>query len=157
MSEDVEFRLLEIDDLDEILELERLLFGADAWPRSSFEGELFQPQTREYLVGVAGGRIVAYGGIMCVPPVADIQTIGVVPEWQGRGLGRRLLELLLEACVRRGAEDVLLEVRSDNPRAQELYERRGFERIHVRRRYYRDGADALIMKLDLTPTESETA
>jgi ribosomal-protein-alanine N-acetyltransferase len=46
--------------------------------------------------------------------------------------------------------EVLLEVRADNPRAQALYVRFGFEQIHVRRRYYRDGTDALIMRLTLT-------
>jgi ribosomal-protein-alanine N-acetyltransferase len=44
---------------------------------------------------------------------------------------------------------VLLEVRADNPRAQQLYRRFGFEQIHVRRKYYRDGVDALIMRLEL--------
>ncbi|HKS02457.1 MAG TPA: hypothetical protein VJS86_12345, partial [Arthrobacter sp.] len=37
----------------------------------------------------------------------------------------------------------------DNPRAQQLYVRFGFEQIHVRKRYYRDGVDALIMRLQL--------
>jgi ribosomal-protein-alanine N-acetyltransferase len=50
---------------------------------------------------------------------------------------------------RRHAQDVLLEVRADNPRAQQLYRRFGFEQIHVRPRYYRDGVDALIMRLQL--------
>ena len=44
---------------------------------------------------------------------------------------------------------MLLEVRADNPRAQQLYRRFGFEQIHVRPRYYRDGVDALIMRLQL--------
>ena len=54
---------------------------------------------------------------------------------------------------------MLLEVRADNPRAQQLYRRFGFEQIHVRPRYYRDGADAHIMRLRLGTTpaaETET-
>ena len=56
---------------------------------------------------------------------------------------------------------MLLEVRADNPRAQQLYRRYGFEQIHVRPRYYRDGVDALIMRLRLgtgsntTPREAD--
>jgi ribosomal-protein-alanine N-acetyltransferase len=50
---------------------------------------------------------------------------------------------------------VLLEVRADNPRAQALYRRFGFVHIHTRRRYYRDGVDALIMQLPLTRTGEE--
>jgi ribosomal-protein-alanine N-acetyltransferase len=44
-------------------------------------------------------------------------------------------------------------VRADNPRAQRLYLRFGFEQIHVRPRYYRDGVDALIMRLQLIGDE----
>ena len=51
---------------------------------------------------------------------------------------------------------MLLEVRADNPRAQQLYHRYGFEQIHVRRRYYRDGVDALIMRLRLGTPEPGT-
>jgi ribosomal-protein-alanine N-acetyltransferase len=59
-----------------------------------------------------------------------------------------LTDLIAEGR-RRGAADILLEVRADNPRAQQLYIRFGFEQIHVRKRYYRDGVDALIMRLQL--------
>ncbi|GAA1351028.1 ribosomal protein S18-alanine N-acetyltransferase [Falsarthrobacter nasiphocae] len=146
------WRHLRTDDLDEIMGLEDQLFGADAWPRDGFEAELLQPETREYVAAEAGGRIIAYGGIMCVPPIADIQTIGVAREAQGRGLGRALLRRLVEASRARGAEDILLEVREDNAPARALYESEGFSQIHVRKRYYRDGCDALIMQLKLTPT-----
>jgi ribosomal-protein-alanine N-acetyltransferase len=72
-----------------------------------------------------------------------------VPEREGQGIGTQLLTLLIEEAGRRKAKDVLLEVRADNPRAQRLYRWFGFEQIHVRPRYYRDGADALIMRLEL--------
>jgi ribosomal-protein-alanine N-acetyltransferase len=86
---------------------------------------------------------------MCIEPIADVQTIAVVPEYVGWGIGSALLPELINEGRRRGAADVLLEVRADNPRAQQLYRRFGFEQIHVRRKYYRDGVDALIMRLQL--------
>ena len=43
---------------------------------------------------------------------------------------------------------------ADNPRAQQLYLRFGFEQIHIRPRYYRDGVDALIMRLQLAGDET---
>ena len=92
---------------------------------------------------------MGYAGLMCIEPIADVQTIAVVPEFEGRGIGSALLTRLIGRSRRRGAQDVLLEVREDNPRAQQLYVRFGFEQIHVRRRYYRDGVDALIMRLQL--------
>ena len=88
---------------------------------------------------------------MCVAPVGDIQTIGVLPEFEGRGIARAMMAELIAEAARRGAKEVMLEVSSANPRAQELYRRYGFEHIHTRRRYYRDGSDGLIMRLTLRP------
>jgi [ribosomal protein S18]-alanine N-acetyltransferase len=147
----VAFRDMTLEDVAAIHALEQRLFPADAWPLEMFLAELSQPETRRYMVAESGGEIVGYAGLMCIEPIADVQTIAVVPEFEGRGIGSTLLTRLIDEARRRGAADVLLEVREDNPRAQQLYVRFGFEQIHVRRKYYRDGVDALIMRLQLVP------
>lgn len=136
-------------DVPAVDALERRLFPVDAWPLHMFYDELAQPETRRYLVAEVDGLIVGYAGLMCIEPIADVQTIAVVPEFEGRGIGSALLTFLVDESRRRKAADLLLEVRADNPRAQQLYLRFGFEQIHVRPRYYRDGTDALIMRLAL--------
>ncbi|MDQ0820033.1 ribosomal-protein-alanine N-acetyltransferase [Arthrobacter sp. V4I6] len=138
-------------DIPAVHDLERRLFPVDAWPLQMFLDELAQAETRRYLVAESAGGIVGYAGLMCIEPIADVQTIAVVPEQEGKGIGSALLGELIRESRRRHAEDVLLEVRADNPRAQQLYLRFGFEQIHVRPRYYRDGVDALIMRLRLEP------
>ena len=143
-------------DIPAVHELELRLFPVDAWPLQMFAAELAQAQTRRYLVAERAGRIVGYAGLMCIQPIADVQTIAVVPEQEGRGIGSALLTELIRESRLRHAEDVLLEVRADNPRAQQLYRRYGFEQIHVRPRYYRDGVDALIMRLRLGTADSTT-
>jgi [ribosomal protein S18]-alanine N-acetyltransferase len=140
-------------DIAAVHALERRLFPVDAWPLQMFIDELAQAETRRYLVAEAAGAIVGYAGLMYIEPIADVQTIAVVPEQEGRGIGSALLTELLRESRRRHAADVLLEVRADNPRAQQLYRRFGFEQIHVRPRYYRDGVDALIMRLQLHAAE----
>lgn len=144
-------------DIDFITALDAQLFGVDCWPRHMFVDELAQPETRRYVIAeVPSSRpdgspqIVGYAGLMCVAPIGDIQTIGVLPEFEGRGFARAMMAELIGEAVRRGATDIMLEVSSVNPRAQELYRRLGFEHIHTRRRYYRDGSDGLIMRLSLT-------
>jgi ribosomal-protein-alanine N-acetyltransferase len=136
-------------DIPAVHELEVRLLPVDAWPLQMFVDELAQPETRRYLIAEAPDGIVGYAGLMCIEPIADVQTIAVVPEYEGRGIGSALLTELISEGRRRGAADVLLEVRADNPRAQQLYRRFGFEQIHVRRKYYRDGVDALIMRLEI--------
>ncbi|OMH23101.1 ribosomal-protein-alanine N-acetyltransferase [Tersicoccus phoenicis] len=150
LGETVTLRAMTAADLDTVHALEQRLFPADAWPAQMFRDELARTDTRRYLVAEIfsprGARIVGYAGLMCVLPLADVQTIAVEPAHEGRGIGSALLTALIDEAVRRGADDVLLEVRRDNPRAQALYLRFGFEQIHVRPRYYRDGVDALIMR-----------
>jgi ribosomal-protein-alanine N-acetyltransferase len=141
------------DDVIAVSVLEQRLFPVDAWPLHMFYDELAQPDTRWYLVAEGSEGIVGYAGLMCIEPIADVQTIAVVPEYEGRGIGTTLLTRLIEEARRRHAADLLLEVRADNPRAQQLYRRFGFEQIHVRPRYYRDGVDALIMRLQLTGSQ----
>ncbi|RJN32225.1 ribosomal protein S18-alanine N-acetyltransferase [Nesterenkonia natronophila] len=141
-------------DVPQASQLERRLFPHDAWPERFFYDELAQAEpsvephraTRAYWVAEKGDRLLGYAGMMCVLPLADVQTLAVAPEAQGRGLGSHLLDLIEQEARRRGAEDLLLEVRQDNPRAQKLYLRSGFEQIHLRREYYPDGGDALIMR-----------
>ena len=142
-------REMTLDDVPTVSAMEQRLFPLDGWPPGMFIDELSQTDTRRYLVAVAASRVVGYAGLMCIEPVADVQTITVDPDFEGRGIGSALLtELTREAAVRR-AKEVLLEVRADNPRAQQLYLRFGFEQIHIRRRYYRDGVDAFVMRLQL--------
>ncbi|GAA1792873.1 ribosomal protein S18-alanine N-acetyltransferase [Pseudarthrobacter sulfonivorans] len=150
-ADGVVFRDMALEDVPAVNALEQRLFPADAWPVEMFLAELSQPETRRYTVAESGGEIVGYAGLMCIEPIADVQTIAVVPEFEGRGIGSALLTRLIDEARRRRAADVLLEVREDNPRAQQLYVRFGFEQIHVRRKYYRDGVDALIMRLQLVP------
>lgn len=149
LPESVTLRTMTEADVVPVSVLEDRLFPVDAWPVQMFRDELAQPTTRRYLVAEDEGRIVGYAGLMYIAPIADVQTLAVLPEYEGRGIGSGLLTELISEARRRGAQNVLLEVRADNPRAQQLYERFGFVQIHVRPRYYRDGADALIMKLGL--------
>ena len=166
-------------DIAPVLELENRLFPQDAWPESFFYDELSHAEpsapperaTRRYWVieergseqdgpaqdGPAQNRLLAYAGMMCVLPIADVQTIAVAPEAQGRGLGTRLLRTIITAAREQRAEQVLLEVRADNPGAQALYRREGFEHIHTRPRYYPDGEDALIMQKPLTDLDTPSS
>jgi len=130
--------------------IERDLFGDEEWSPGMFWSELAQADTRWYRVALEGDDVVGYAGL-CVygPDDAWVQNIAVRRDRQGSGLGRRLLDELLAEAVRRGARQVLLEVRADNDTAQRLYARRGFEAVGLRRGYYQpSGADAVVMRWD---------
>lgn len=137
-------------DADRCAELESLLFpGDDPWPERAFHAELDGGHTH-YVAARADGTVVGYAGIARLgrtPPYEyDIHTIGVDPQYQGQGIGRRMLEQLLEVA---GDGVIFLEVRTDNEPAIALYESVGFTRVGLRKRYYRiSGADAYTMRRD---------
>lgn len=146
--EGLRLRDADLDDLDAIMALEAATFPSDAWSREMMAAELAAPHTR-YLVAQVGDAIVGYGGLSA--PVgatqADIQTIAVDAAHRSRGIGALLVGRLLDEARVRRVDDVLLEVRADNPAAQRLYERHGFAPIAVRPRYYQpDDVDAIVMR-----------
>lgn len=149
-AQGIRTRLMTTSDLDAVCDLENQLFSADAWPRQAFTMEL-RDRNRYYLVAVSTvdqqETVVGYAGLLCLPPVGDVQTIAVRADHEGRGVGSTLLAELLAEAWRGGATEAMLEVREDNLRAQALYRRFGFEHIHTRPRYYRDGVAAWVMQL----------
>ncbi|GAA2249223.1 ribosomal protein S18-alanine N-acetyltransferase [Streptomyces amakusaensis] len=139
-------------DLEPVLDLEHTLFPEDAWSAGMFWSELAHARgpraTRRYAVAESDGKIVGYGGLAAAGGLGDVQTIAVAREQWGTGLGARLLTDLLRHATAFECDEVLLEVRVDNIRAQKLYERFGFEPIGFRRGYYQPGnVDALVMRL----------
>lgn len=139
------------DDLAAIMELERAAFPTDAWSEAMMAAELVSPHGR-YLVDAEAGRVLGYGGVRAIAGAADadIQTIAFAPHARGKGRGRALLRALLATARERGARDVFLDVRADNPSATALYVSEGFAEIGRRPRYYQpDDVDAVVMKLDL--------
>jgi len=148
------------DDLGAIMAIEERSFPTDAWSAESMAAELASPHGR-YLVDEHDGLVVGYGGVRALhgSADADIQTIALLAEHRGRGRGRTLLRALLSAAAERGAREVFLEVRADNPTAEGLYRAEGFEEIGRRPRYYQpDDVDAIVMRLELRrhPASRET-
>ncbi|MEU0568407.1 ribosomal protein S18-alanine N-acetyltransferase [Nonomuraea sp. NPDC005983] len=137
-------------DLPMVMAIERTTFPLDAWSEGMMRGELAdQPRSRHYVVALVDGVIVGYAGLAAAADQADVQTIAVLEAHQGSGIGGAMLTELLAEARRRGAREMFLEVRSDNPRARGVYEHFGFTEIGLRRRYYDDGTDAIMMRRNL--------
>lgn len=149
-------------DIAPVLRLEHELFPEDAWSAGMFWSELADSRhpgaTRWYTVAEAeDGAVVGYAGLMAVAGSGDVQTIAVAQPYWGTGLGARLLTLLIAQADAAGCEELLLEVRVDNLRAQRLYQRFGFQPIGIRPKYYQpSGVDALMMRLDHPAVDDPT-
>lgn len=134
--------LLDPADIPALVDLEEILFPGDApWSWEMFASEL--EVGNHYVVHRdSDGVIDGYAGLAIIGDEAEVHTIGVRPDAQGAGLGRKLLRQLMSAA---GDRRLLLEVRTDNAAAIALYASEGFSTLGVRRRYYHSGADAYTM------------
>ncbi len=129
--------------VEQVLPIEEKLFQPEPWTAHHFWSELGQTDTRHYVVAVEDDEVVGYAGLCVYPDECFVQTVGVAPGQQGKGIGALLLQDLLAHAPR--GRPVLLEVRADNASAQRLYERHGFRRTGLRRGYYPGGVDAVVM------------
>lgn len=143
-------------DLPRCAELERMLFpGEDPWSLAVFASEL-RAGHRYFGAYTPNGRLIGYAGLSVAGRAPDLETsvhtIGVDPGWQGKGVGSALLRTLLAIADGLHAP-VFLEVRTDNEPAIRMYERYGFVRLGLRKRYYQPAnADAYTMGRPPTAT-----
>lgn len=129
--------------LSQIAELEALCFS-EPWSEKSLE--LLLGESATGFVCVSEERVLAYGGMLIAPDEGQITNVAVHPDARREGLGRSVVDALIEEARARGLEQVSLEVRVSNLAAIALYERAGFTVEGKRKNFYRRPTeDALIM------------
>src|SRR5579859_6235712 len=137
-----------LDDIPAVQGVERASFPVP-WPANAFRHELTQNRNARYIVAREREGIVGYAGLWLMVDEAHITTFAVLPDHRRQRIGERMLQRLFDIADQMGAEWLTLEVRVSNLAAQSLYEKYGFRRAGVRRRYYSDyNEDALIMWTD---------
>jgi ribosomal-protein-alanine N-acetyltransferase len=144
-------RTMRTADLDAVLAIEARCYG-HPWSRGNFIDSLAAGYLAQLLEGPEPGLV----GYFVAMPGADelhLLNLTVMPEFQGRGHGRRLLDALEAVCRQQRWPVLWLEVRASNQRALSLYRRRGFAEVGLRRGYYPAPGgrreDAIVMRLDV--------
>ncbi|MBZ0224317.1 MAG: GNAT family N-acetyltransferase [Dokdonella sp.] len=130
-------------DLAALVELENASFSGDRLSLRQWRHHLDNPGAWILVAaqdGHAAGAAVVF--FRSGSRVARLYSIAVAASLRGRGLGAELLESVERIARRRHCDRLRLEVRADNPQAQRLYERHGYQRIAHIEGYYEDGADA---------------
>lgn len=142
-------RPLSAADLPRIMEIELAAFSVP-WQRNTFVSLLSRSDT-DLLGAERDGVLVGYAVCWTTIDEAELGNVAVAPEARRTGVGNVLVSAIVERVRSRGVRACFLEVRESNLSAQQLYQRRGFEIIGRRARYYsRPTEDALIMRLRLS-------
>ncbi|MFP3940281.1 MAG: ribosomal protein S18-alanine N-acetyltransferase [Thermoanaerobaculia bacterium] len=137
-------------DLPAVVTLERASFD-DPWSERLLDAELAHRSSLALLATGEGGTVLGYAAFRRAADQAELVRIAVAPEARSHGVGRRLVEEGVERLRRGGVRRCFLEVRTGNAAARKLYAGLGFRRFGLRRAYYADGSDALVLALRLTP------
>jgi ribosomal-protein-alanine N-acetyltransferase len=124
---------------------------ADCFPRGWSALELAELLAEPGMIALSEGRPTIRGFILCrvVLDEAEILTLAVAREYRGAGIGRALLDQAMSQAELAAAKSVFLEVSTRNEAAIALYTKFGFVRGGLRRDYYADGSDALVMEKTL--------
>ncbi|QDY85935.1 ribosomal-protein-alanine N-acetyltransferase [Paenibacillus polymyxa] len=148
-DEKLEFRLMQLDDIPDVLEIEHEAFTLP-WTEEAFRNELTMNHFAKYMIMELNGRAIGYAGMWTIMDEAHITNIAVREAYRGRKFGDKLLDELMQTASYLGMERMTLEVRVTNRIAQGLYEKKGFKPAGVRKGYYSDNnEDAVIMWADL--------
>ncbi len=137
-------RRMESRDLKQVAEIEKSCFSEN-WSGALLEQTLHSPydicwvyEQEETIMGYCSLRLLAGEG--------EVQRIAVLPAYRRMGLGRKMMDAMVDFAIKNQACAVSLEVREGNTGARKLYESYGFRAEAVRRGYYHDPAeDAVIM------------
>jgi ribosomal-protein-alanine N-acetyltransferase len=130
------------DHLPDIERIEKSTFR-DPWPVSAFRNLIIQTKTN--WVALRDGDVAGYAVTQWVLDEIHILNLATAKKFQRHGVASALLEFLLDRGRKKGMRDLFLEVRASNEAAQKLYEKFGFTKLNIRKRYYPDGEDALIL------------
>ena len=144
---------MSVDDIDQIMEIENVSF-LTPWHEKIFEMELKKPRTL-HSVCKKNDKVVGYLVSWMLYDEIHILNVAVHPDCRRNGIAEKLIDYTINHFAYKGAITVILEVRTSNKAAQNLYEKLGFKTLRARKNYYADtGEDALVMMLDISSADN---
>jgi [ribosomal protein S18]-alanine N-acetyltransferase len=140
-----EMTLLDLETIQDIL----ISDFDDFWSVSTLKGEL-QNSNSKYIVAKLDNDIVGFGGIWKAVDDIHITDIVVRKAQRNNGIGSAILAKLIEISKSdKNIKALTLEVNSNNTSAQKLYEKFDFKKVGLRKKYYNNTDDAIIMTKQL--------
>ncbi len=140
MIEKIEEESLYIDKLSELFS--KILTS------KSVKEDIKNNQFTNYLTYLINGEPVAFINYYIMYERAEIININVLEEYQNQKIASKLLEYMVNECISHNVKSITLEVKETNIKAIHLYEKFGFSKVAVRRKYYQ-GIDGILMEKEL--------
>jgi ribosomal-protein-alanine N-acetyltransferase len=132
-----------IDDIMEVVEGEKSIFGTSLGYDMLYSDLTLNPYAH-YLILEINGKVKGYIGLW-IDENAEIVNFYIDKKYQGMGFGSMVMEFVIQLCLMSKVKNISLEVRNSNENAKKLYIKFGFINSHLRKEYYSDGEDAIVM------------
>lgn len=135
--------IMTLPDLDSISNILTYEFD-DFWNYNVFKSEL-ENENSKYVVAKLNNEIIGFGGIWFSVDDIHITNIVVKKTYRNQKIGSLILNTLIDMCKNKVQKSITLEVNSNNILAQKLYQKFGFKIVGIRKKYYNNTEDAIIM------------
>ena len=145
---DILIRKMDLSDVPFVYEEEIKIFGKSLGEMTLYNEILYNKMSR-YFIALVDNKRVAYVGSWLTVPNAEILNLFVIDKYRGLGLGKKLIDKVIDVCTNEKIKMLTLEVRVSNSYAIKMYEDIGFKIGTTRKKYYENNEDALLMVLDL--------
>lgn len=142
-SNGLHIRELRFEDIVTVAEIEKDSYS-DPWPRKVFEREMGLDFSH-FFVGEIFPEIVVYAEIWHIMDEAQLTNITVAKHCRRHGIGAEMLKHIINFAKSLKIKKVFLEVRESNLPAIMFYRKIGFNKIDIRKKYYSNSDDAVIM------------
>ena len=139
------FRDFTVRDIPLVLTIERLVYDSP-WSQAKFTDSLNNPKTLSSLL-IIDDQVLGYFVATHSPDSMDLLNICIHPEHQHQGLGTQLFDYLTQQLQALSLNTIFIEVRASNKSALLFYQKLGFNLIDSRKKYYSNGEDAKILRL----------
>ena len=142
-------RKMEASDIEQIINLENEVLSTtlgDSILKLGLVSEMAY-----YYVYLLDNKVIGYISSSFDGNTIEILNFCVYKEYQNTGIGTKLLNHLIVELMKKGANNSVLEVRESNINAIKFYEKFGYKSINIRKNYYADGENAILMQKIIIP------
>lgn len=138
----IEISQMTLEDFEKIKDSLQTEFD-EFWKSSILKSELENENSR-YVVAKEKEEVLGFAGIILLPDDAEITNIVTKKSERKKGIGNLLLAKLIQ-MAKKERNNISLEVNEKNEIAINLYEKHGFEKVGIRKKYYNGIDNAIIM------------
>ena len=145
--EKIKIEMMSLNDLETIKDILQTEFD-EFWTYEILQQELLSNNSKYIVAKSLDNIIVGFAGIKIILDTAELMNIVTKKSFRENGIGKLMLEYLINMCKNEKIKTLNLEVNSQNTIAINIYKKYNFKEVGLRKKYYNNTYDAILMSLN---------